>query len=718
MQPKPQAAGALQFEIHSGHVTPEHFGDLLSPLANVRPITTNKKEKYYNIVCAFDIETTSFYRNSNRLETGEEMEKCAIMYCWQMAINGRVVFGRTWDEFKIVYNQLVNFFGLGDYQRLVIYVHNLSFEFQFLRKRFEWDNVFAIENRKPIYARTVDGVEFRDSYLLSGYSLEKLGDNLQKYHVRKLVGDLDYSKNRHSETPMSDEEIAYCENDVLVVSAYIQEEIEREGNITRLPLTKTGYVRNYCRDCCLYEGNHKKNVDKFKEYRELMNVLTLDAKEYQQLKRAFQGGYTHAAARFSGKVEKNVDSIDFTSSYPYVMVSEQFPMSRGKVIELQSKEEFEKYMRLYCCMFDVEFVGLVPKYINENYISLSRCYKHEKVVTNNGRIVSADCIATTITDVDFDIINKVYKWDNMTIRNFRIYKRGYLPTDFVKAILKLYSDKTTLKGVEGKEIEYLVGKGMLNSCYGMAVTDIVRDENTYIEEWEQVAADPEEAISKYNKSKKRFLFYPWGIWVCAYARRNLWSGILAFGDDYIYSDTDSIKCLHIEKHFDYIESYNKEVKRKLQSAAKFHNISFDEFQPKTIKGKPKLLGVWDWETEHEKYTRFKTLGAKRYMVEQGGKINITVSGVNKKTAVPYLVKKYGDKIFDAFKENLTIPAEHTGKLTHTYIDDERRGILIDWTGKRGEYDELSSVHLENAEYSLSIAEAYVNFLKGFKEYEN
>ena len=104
--------------------------------------------------------------------------------------------------------------------------------------------------------------------------------------------------------------------------------------------------------------------------------------------------------------------------------------------------------------------------------------------------------------------------------------------------------------------------------------------------------------------------------------------------------------------------------------------------------------------------------------ERARKINITVSGVNKKTAVPYLVKKYGDKIFDAFKENLTIPAEHTGKMTHTYIDDERRGILIDWTGQRGEYDELSSVHLENAEYSLSIAEAYVNFLKGFKEYES
>lgn len=701
------------FQIINGHITSDKIDEILKPLEGLKPITTSKKKQYYNIVCAFDIETTSFY--SNQLDN--EKEKVAIMYCWQMAINGRVVFGRTWDEFITVMNRLTSFFHLYENRRLIMYVHNLAFEFQFIRKRLEWDSVFSIEQRKPLYALTTGGIEFRDSYLLSGYSLAKLGDNLQKYKVKKLVGDLDYSKVRHSKTPMTEKEIAYCENDVLVVSAYIQEEIEKAGNITRLPLTKTGYVRNYCRNKCFYgDDRHKTNTKTYQKYRELILSLKLDGEEYKQLKRAFQGGFTHAAARFSGKVEKNVDSIDFTSSYPYVLLSEQFPMSSGRIVNIKTKEEFNKYINLYCCLFDVEFTNLTPKIINENYISLSRCYQHEKVVVNNGRVVSADKITTTITDVDYTVIEKTYKWDSMTIYNFIIYNRGYLPTNFVKSILKLYSDKTTLKGVEGKEVEYLVSKGMLNSCYGMTVTDIVRDEIIYYDEWDIEKADVEKDIEHYNKSRNRFLYYPWGVWVTAYARRNLWGGILAFGDDYIYSDTDSIKCINIEKHFDYINSYNNTVKLKLQMAADYHKIDFELFQPKTIKGVKKLIGVWDWETENNKYTRFKTLGAKRYMIEQNGKINITVAGVNKKTAVPYLIKKYGNKIFDAFTNDLTIPKEHTGKMTHTYIDERKTGIITDYLGNKNNYDEYSAVHLENAKYSLSLSQAYIDFLKGFVDY--
>ena len=697
------------FQIINGHILPNRIDEILLPLAGLKPITTSKRKQYYNIVCAFDIETTSF---SNQLD-----EKCAIMYCWQMAINGRVIFGRTWDEFIKVINRLTEFFNLYSGRRLIMYVHNLAFEFQFIRKRLEWESVFSIETRKPLYALTTGGIEFRDSYLLSGYSLAKLGDNLQKYKVKKLVGDLDYSKIRHSKTPMTEKEIAYCENDVLVVSAYIQEEIENAGNITRLPLTKTGYVRNYCRSKCFYgDDRHKTSTKTYQKYRELILNLHLTGDEYKQLKRAFQGGFTHAAARFSGKVEKNVDSIDFTSSYPYVLLSEQFPMSSGRIVEIHSKEEFQKYINLYCCLFDVEFKNLTPKFINENYISLSHCYQHEKAVVNNGRVVSADKIVTTITDVDYTVIEKTYDWDSMTIYNFRIYNRGYLPTNFVKSILKLYSDKTTLKGVEGKEVEYLVSKGMLNACFGMTVTDIVRDEIIYSDEWDTEKADVESDIEHYNKSRNRFLFYPWGVWVTAYARRNLWDGILAFGDDYIYSDTDSIKCLNIEKHFDYINEYNNSVKRKLQIAANYHKIDFELFQPKTIKGIKKLIGVWDWETEKEKYTRFKTLGAKRYMIEQDGKINITVAGVNKKTAVPYLVKTYGNNIFDAFTNDLTIPKEYTGKMTHTYIDERRTGTITDYLGNTNTFDEYSGVHLENAEYSLSLSQAYIDFLKGYETY--
>ena len=672
-------------------------------VTNALTVKTNKKIEYFNIPCSFDIETTSFY---------EGEEKRAIMYEWTLGLNGAVMIGRTWDEFNAVYNTIIDRLQLWKDRRLIIYIHNAGFEFQFIRKRFQWLNVFSLDERKPVYAVTVDGVEFRCSYLLSGYNLAMLGKQLQRYKVEKMNGDLDYSLYRHSKTPLTDKEIGYCANDVRVVMAYIQECIDRDGDISRIPLTKTGYVRNYCRNCCMYDGSHKNNAWKYLYYRRIMGGLQIEVDEYGQLKRAFQGGFTHANAFYSGKTVTNVGSFDFTSSYPAVMISEQFPMSSAELITIHSTEDFKRNLMLYCCLFDVEIYGLESTTLVEHPLSLSRCRNARNYTEDNGRLVECEYLFTTLTEQDYFILKKFYRWKQFKVGNFRRYKRGYLPTDFVKAVLKLYSDKTTLKNVVGKEEEYLRSKEMINSCYGMTVTDICRDEITYTDEWSNQAVDIVKTLDKYNNSRRRFLFYPWGVWVTAYARKNLFTGIYEFGTDYIYSDTDSIKAVNIDKHMDYINEYNRRIIAKLERACKFHNIDPATIRPRTIEGKEKPLGVWDFEGI---YSRFKTLGAKRYMTEKNGEISITVSGVNKHCAVPYLLEKYGGGVFEAFTEGLYIPPQHTGKNTHTYIDDEQTGFIRDYRGVTAAYHELSSTHLEAAEYSLSLSDAYIDYLKGIRE---
>lgn len=686
--------------------------------------TLNHKALLINVPCSFDIETSSFYVENGKSYSEDNKTrtrtKVAIMYEWTLGINGFVIIGRTWDEFLSCINTMVKILELSDEKRIVIYVHNLSYEFQFMRKHFEWLQVFAVEPRKPVYAITANGIEFRDSYILSGYSLAKLGDELQKYPVKKMVGDLDYSLIRHSETPLTDKELKYCENDVRVVMSYIQERIEIDGNIAKIPLTKTGYVRRFCKNECMYIAGQshktKESKKKFNKYRELMNALTLTPDEYKQAKRAFQGGFTHCNAMYSGKVEYNVASYDFTSSYPAVMVSEMYPMSRAEMVHPKTWDEFNKYLKYYCCMFDAKIINLRPKWFFENPLSLSRCYNIVNPIVNNGRIAYADELRTTMTEQDYFIYQQYYEWDDFQIADMRIYKKGYLPTDFIKAILKLYKDKTTLKGVKGKEVEYLQGKSMLNACYGMAVTDIVRDENLYnADGWDVKKADIEEQIEKYNTSKNRFLFYLWGVWVTAYARRNLFTGISEFKTDYIYSDTDSIKVLNYENHTDYIKRYNKQIEAKLKLSCMQNNIPFEDVKPKTIKGVEKLLGVWDFEGVYDK---FKSIGAKRYLVEKDGEISMTVSGVNKAYAIPYLLEQYGKKeIFNKFDNGLTIPADYTGKNTHTYIDDEREGIVVDYLGKPYHYKELSAVHLEKAEFNLSLSAQYMDYLRGYRQHE-
>lgn len=245
---------------------------------------------------------------------------------------------------------------------------------------------------------------------------------------------------------------------------------------------------------------------------DIMKGLRLTPDEYKQLKRAFQGGFTHANPFYSGKVLNDITSFDFTSSYPCVMLAEKFPMSSGEKIQITSREEFEKNIKLYCCLFDVEFVGLQSRLWFDSYISISRCWGVKTAVVNNGRVVSAQHLCTTLTEQDYKIIQQFYTWEHIKIGVFRRYKKDYLPTDFIRAILKLYHDKTTLKGVDNKEIEYLKSKEMLNSCYGMAVTDIVRPEILYVNDWcEPKEPDFEKAIKDYNGSRSRFLFYPWGV---------------------------------------------------------------------------------------------------------------------------------------------------------------------------------------------------------------
>ena len=101
--------------------------------------------------------------------------------------------------------------------------------------------------------------------------------------------------------------------------------------------------------------------------------------------------------------------------------------------------------------------------------------------------------------------------------------------------------------------------------------------------WSLSAANREKEIEKYNKNPQRFLFYTWGIFVTSYARRNILSGVLSCGVDYIYSDTDSIKILNADKHADYFKAYNKDISKRLEKACLYHGFDPERVRPKTIK---------------------------------------------------------------------------------------------------------------------------------------
>lgn len=158
-------------------------------------INTNKKVEYLNLECGFDIETTS-------IKTSEE-KKFAFMYIWTFGLKDEkhIYHGRTWEEFLNLCEKIQIEYNLSDSRRLICYVHNLGYEFQFMRKYFNWIDVFSIDERKPLKALCDYGIEFRDSYLLSGYSLDNTAKNLTNHTIDKVDGGLDYDLIRHYKTP-------------------------------------------------------------------------------------------------------------------------------------------------------------------------------------------------------------------------------------------------------------------------------------------------------------------------------------------------------------------------------------------------------------------------------------------------------------------------------------------------------------------------------------
>ena len=196
-------------------------------------------------------------------------------------------------------------------------------------------------------------------------------------------------------------------------------------------------------------------------------------------------------------------------------------------------------------------------------------------------------------------------------------------------------------------------------------------------------------------------------------------GIFEYKDDYIYSDTDSIKGLNYDKHKAFHERYNALCITKLKEMCDYHKIDYEMFSPKTIKGVPKPLGVWDYEGE---YSRFKTLGAKRYMVEDNEGISFTISGLNKREGVPYLCNNWSVSLkthkenfnpFDYFNNGMYIPDDYTGKLTHTYIDTPFHIEVIDYLGNKDYVDELSYIHLSKTDFTLSMSREFLDYINTF-----
>lgn len=656
------------------------------------PDVVGKRKKVDNTVYTFDIETTSYiifnnkqynaseYLKFNKKER-EECEYRCCMYIWMFGINDVIYYGRTWKEFELFLNNVEE----NAPQRKIIFVHNLAFEFQFLKSIFHFTEVTARKSHKVMTALMKDyNILFKCSYMMSNCALKYLPD-LYQLPVKKLVGDLDYNLIRHSETELTEQELGYCENDCLVVYHYILYELKTYERVDKIPTTSTGHVRRELQQLTMQDLKYKRIVRK---------SINTDPIVYNRLQSCFAGGYTHANWIYADEILKDVDSYDETSAYPYVLVTCKFPSTAFKRANIKRREDM---MKSFAYILTVRFKNLKCKYYN-NFISSSKCNLIKGAKYDNGRIIEAEEVEIVLTDIDFYFILDTYDCEYEVLESWwSLY--NYLPKKFIEFVLDKYVLKTKYKNVEGKELDYQKEKGKFNALYGMSVTNTIRDNVIYKDEfcdWFEEKLTNEEIEEKLIHEKKRaFLSFSYGVWVTAFARDNLLRRVIELDQYVVYCDTDSIKLLSGYDKNVFIK-YNKSVEDRIKFVSSLLKIPFDKFAPEDVFGKRHLLGVFESEGT---YQEFITQGAKKYAVRQDDKIKITVAGVPKSGAKAL-------KSLKDFKDNFVFNFEETGKNLLMYVEDQYKFNLTDYTGKSYVVDDKTGCSLIPTTYVLGKALDY------------
>lgn len=644
-------------------------------------------------IYTFDIETSSILLlngdviSSDKYEdlTDSDKDECikiGFMYIWMLGLNERIFYGRTWEELSI-------FFGMLNKRKKHIFVHNVSFEFQFLSGHFKLNNVFARKERKVIKCEIEEyNIIFRCTYYMTNVALSKLTD-VYNLPVGKKIGDLDYSLVRHSKTALTSKELSYCEYDCLVIYYYIKQELSSYKKFDKIPNTLTGRVRKELQARVLKDYNYRSKVQK---------SINTDPHIYNLLIDCFAGGYTHANWLYVNEVIKNVTSWDFTSSYPYVMLVEKYPSTAFKKCNIRNIKNilFDDFAYIII----IEFKNIKSNYFN-NIISKSKAYYIENGIYDNGKIVSASILKIVINEIDLKIIQEFYTFANYNILEIYYANKSYLPYKLLDFILDKYYNKTTYKNVAGKEYLYSIEKSKFNSLYGMSVTNTIKDECVFSEygNWTAKKLNNSDILEKLNtEHKKGFLSFAYGVWVTSYARYNLLSNVKLLDEYVIYCDTDSIKLVE-GYDINVIHNYNKTVDDKISRVANFYDIDIKRFTPIDCDGIAHKIGLFDNDGE---YLYFKTLGAKKYCYIDKAKkeLHITVAGVPKKG-----VSALKNNI-DNFKDDLFFKASETGKKQIYYNDEQPPVKVVDYLGNVDIVNEKKGICLMPCSYTLSKSLVY------------
>lgn len=574
-------------------------------------------------------------------------ELCPLgwVYQWAFKFDNIYVGGRRPSEFIRALDILLNYYKCDDKHKIIIFIHNASYDLTYLLDILiehygDPVNTLATDVNKFI---TVEFNKFivRDSWVLSNRSLDKWSKDLNTRY-RKAVGSIDYQYIHYQDSKLEPNDWYYQCSDVATLDDCIRQELAQGYTLQNLPLTSTGFVREYARK---EFQKDRKNWKQFQDTR-------LTEEVYNDLDFSYMGAITHGNNDYMGELLTNVNirHRDKRSFYPSTMRIDTYPI--GKWIKLYNFNDSKtpittkkvlKYARDNCLLVSF-FIKNVQLYkgVTCPILQVNKCLKFKDegttFIKDNGKVVKmSGKTFLTLTDLDFRLMLKQYHIGKLLITRVYGSKRGKLPDWLINTIDRFMYDKTLYKdevkrleklddidALADANINLMKSKNKLNGIYGMTSTRPLRVNYLYDSstmKWSSSVPNTTKALDDFYNSRNNFMNFSYGVFVTAWCRYRILNDIMTIGyDKFIYTDTDSLFYFsddETEKKFEKLNDRN--YKKCLESGA-YVNVN------------DKIVEYMTFEDEGENITEFKFLHTKCYGYctdNNSDSLKITIAGVPK-----------------------------------------------------------------------------------------
>lgn len=672
-----------------------------------KPNTYERKQKketkvYCDDIICFDTESCNFfvspegkvYSINDIFEMCNydvpKIEECfqtfkagALPYIWQCSINDWVLYGRELPDFKKLLKYIT---GKVDGAETHFWIHNISWEYQFLREILTFTDKFFTEARKPLNLK-MDNIIFRCSYRLTNLSLAKWGEQIG---VDKAVGDLDYHALYTPRSDLGEKPMFYCEQDLRVMIAGIRNYKKLYKHIKDIPFTQTGMPRRDIKNL----GRKTKGFTA-----KVAKMQPKTAEEWKVYHATYAGGLTlinpdHAGILFQchtpdalGYINVSSDpdnpiaqrSVDRKSAYPAAML-EKYPCS--EFFKTSSAPDWEDGNHHLCLL---EFRNLKARYDVTPWSASKRImiqgakYNPDGLSKNNGKIIKCDRYAGYFLETDYKLLKMFYTWDECIVHSHRVALSDYMDKHVVEYMLKRYAAKT-LRKTDPDPTMYNHEKATLNSIYGLMGTSLIHED--IIEEgWEFHTRhkSDEEILADLKKLQdfdyNNVLPYIWGCYVTSHQRLALMTTLARIGvtpkdalDKLSYTDTDSGKGSYTDADMLLVDQINQQIIEWTEKRLKDQGIDPELARPKDKKGRPQYLGTWENDANYYEilYLRAK---AYAYRLNANDITHITLAGVPK--AAGSILQSPAD-----LKEGLYFDIFQSRKNLCQYIDGDNPQVIM------------------------------------------